>query len=112
MQRRRKPNPLKDNDDEADAAHVALSLEAADDEEAPLQALPSCVAYPTASEVLVGEAAAAAPVPLIGVTRLLGRQFASLGGAKFLAAESDEFVGAEIVPEPDDDGHGAKKKKG
>ena len=36
MQRRRKHNPLKDNDDEADAAHVALSLEADNDEEAPL----------------------------------------------------------------------------
>ena len=36
MQRRRKPNPLKDNDDEADAAHVAVAFEADDDEEAPL----------------------------------------------------------------------------
>jgi hypothetical protein len=36
MQRRRKPNPLKDKDDEADAAHVAVAFEADEDEEAPL----------------------------------------------------------------------------
>ena len=36
MQRRRKPNPLKANDDEADAEHVAVAFEADDDEEAPL----------------------------------------------------------------------------
>ena len=36
MQRRRKPNPLKANDDEADAAHISVAFEADDDEEAPL----------------------------------------------------------------------------
>ena len=40
VQRRRKPNPLKANDDEADVAHVALSLEADEDEEAPLSPPP------------------------------------------------------------------------
>lgn len=79
----------------------------------PPEAIPSVVAYPTSSKTFVGQAALSTPtgVPLIGMQRLLGRTYASLGGAKWLAREADEFIGAELVPEDGQDTHGGVRFK-
>ena len=79
----------------------------------PPEAMPSVVAYPTSSKTIVGQPALATStgVPLIGVQRLLGRGYASLGGAKWLSREADEFIGAALVPEDGDDTHGGVRLK-
>ena len=71
--------------------------------------LPCVAAYVNATRVLVGGAALHTNVSdhvLIGLQRLLGRSYASLGGAKWLGKEADGFIGAALVPEDGADAGG------
>ena len=87
---------------------VAVPIPCGEEEEgliAAALAMPCCVSYSTATTVLIGDEAltgaanGSAPPPLLGLQRLLGRKYDSLGGARWLEREADELFGCSLEPE-------------
>uniref|UniRef100_A0A7S0IQ38 Uncharacterized protein n=1 Tax=Calcidiscus leptoporus TaxID=127549 RepID=A0A7S0IQ38_9EUKA len=67
--------------------------------------VPSVVAWRNAaSSGLVGDAALHAPAPLLGLVRILGRKYSTLGGAKWLEAEAEAQIGCSLLPSDEADG--------
>ena len=56
-------------------------------------------ACPVGDEALTGAANGSAPPPLLGLQRLLGRKYDSLGGARWLEREADELFGCSLEAE-------------
>lgn len=69
-------------------------------------AMPTCIAYPSATATpLVGAAALAAggtAIPIVGVQRLLGRKYSTLSDAKWLAREAEDLIGCDLEPDGPD----------
>ncbi|KOO28768.1 hypothetical protein Ctob_010826 [Chrysochromulina tobinii] len=87
---------------------VAVPIPCGEEEEgliAAALAMPCCVSYSTATTVLIGDEAltgaanGSAPPPLLGLQRLLGRKYDSLGGARWLEREADELFGCSLEAE-------------